>query len=72
MVPPAPPVKEGFCNKVQIQIEDIEKEILSAKDLIAKFEHHMGVQSSINLYLGTAFVVFEKPRHSNLILEYDN
>jgi hypothetical protein len=73
VVPPPPPIRNGCCSKIQLDMSKIETEIGDLKDKIKKFEENLQVTTSIDLYIGTAFVVFSKPVHaSNIIAEQDD
>lgn len=49
-------------------MEEIENNIIDLKDKIAKYEENLAVDTSINLYVGTAFIVFQKPTHAHMVL----
>lgn len=49
-------------------MHEIENDIIDLKDTIAKFEENLSVGTEIELYVGTAFVVFQKPTHAHMVL----
>lgn len=49
-------------------MEEIENEIIDLKEKIQKYEENLAVDTSINLYVGTAFIVFQKPTHAHAVL----
>jgi hypothetical protein len=57
-IPPPPPVSGGICKKIELQMHKIEDDIIEMKDKVKNFEENLSVDTSINLYVGTAFVVF--------------
>lgn len=68
LVPPPPPVNVGICKKIELQMEEIENDIIDLKEKIQKWEENLSVDTSINLYNGVAFIVFQKPTHAHAVL----
>jgi len=49
-------------------MEEIENEIIDLKVKIQEYEENLSVDTSINLYNGVAFIVFQKPTHAYAVL----